>query len=404
MARTSRKALRTMPRQPVPRAARHLLLGTTALLPLALLALPARAQAPNAMPTGGQVTAGQAQIQQGGTHTQITQGSDRAVIDWQRFDVGRNATVNFTQPSQNAWTLNRVNTPDPSLIAGQITANGGIAIVNPSGVVFAEGAQVNVGSLVATAAGITNQNFMAGRMVFDGAPNPGARVENRGEITVADRGLVALVAPGTANHGAIRARLGTAIVAGAETYRLDLAGDGLLSIDVTQAVRQAPGGGAALVTNSGVIAAEGGKVVLTAQAASGLVEQVVRNTGQVTAGRVAIQGRGGDVAIAGGAVTAPGGRVDITAPGAGVTVAAGARVSATGAAGGGRVQLGGAGTARTRVEGRVAARGTGPAARGGRVAVQATEAVTLASGAVVDASGTAGGGEALVGTTGIGRA
>ncbi len=407
MARTSRKAPRTTPRQvahlPLPRLARALLLGTTALLPLALLA-PAHAQAPNAMPTGGQVTAGQALIQQQGNRTQITQGSDRAVIDWQRFDVGRDATVNFTQPSQNAWTLNRVNTPDPSLIAGRITANGGVAIVNPSGVVFAEGAQVNVGSLVATAAGITNQNFMAGRLVFDGQPNPGARVENRGEITVADRGLVALVAPGTANHGAIRARLGTAIVAGAETYRLDLAGDGLLSIDVTQAVRRAPDGATALVTNSGVIAAEGGQVVLTAQAASGLVEQMVRNTGQVTAGRVAIQGRGGDVAIAGGAVTAPGGQVDITAPGAGVTVAAGARVSASGPTDGGRMRVGGAGTVRTRVEGRVAARGTGPGARGGRVAVQATQVVTLAAGAVVDASGAAGGGEALVGTTGIGRA
>lgn len=308
--------------------ARLLLMGTTALLPFAW-AGQVWAQAPNAMPTGGQVTAGQAGIQQSGTNTQITQGSERAIIEWQRFDVGRDATVNFTQPSTNAWTLNRVNTPDPSMIAGQITANGGVAIVNPSGVVFAQGAQVNVGSLVATAAGITNQNFMAGRLVFDGQPNPGARVENHGEITVADRGLVALVAPGTANHGAIRARLGTAIVAGAETYRLDLAGDGLLSIDVTQAVRRAPDGGTALVTNSGVIAAEGGQVILTAQAASGLVEAVVRNTGQVTGARVAIEGRGGNVEIAGGAVAAPGGRVDITAPGAGVTVAAGARVSAS---------------------------------------------------------------------------
>ncbi len=391
------------PRMTAWASPRLLLLGTTALLPLGLPA-PAQAQAPTAVPTGGRVTAGQAQIQQQGTRTQITQGSDRAVIDWQRFDVGRDATVNFTQPSQNAWTLNRVNTPDPSMIAGRITANGGVAIVNPSGVVFAEGAQVNVGSLVASAAGITNQNFMAGRMVFDGTPNPGARVENRGQITVAERGLAALVAPGAANQGAIRARLGTAIVAGAETYRLDLAGDGLLSIEVTQAVRQAPGGGTALVTNSGVIAAEGGQVILTAQAASGLVEQVVRNTGQVTGARVAIEGRGGEVAIAAGAVTAPGGRVDITAPGAGVTVAAGARVSASGATGGGQVRVGGNGTARTRVEGRVAARGTGPNARGGRVAVQATERVTVAAGATVDASGAAGGGEALVGTTGLGRA
>jgi filamentous hemagglutinin family protein len=136
----------------------------------------AQAQAPNAVPTGGQVSAGQATISQSGTRTQVTQGSNRAVVDWQRFDVGRNSSVNFTQPSAQSWTLNRVTTPDPSRIAGQITANGGVAIVNQSGVVFAQGSQVNVGSLIASTANITNQNFMAGRMEFNERGREGARV------------------------------------------------------------------------------------------------------------------------------------------------------------------------------------------------------------------------------------
>ncbi|MDB5416413.1 MAG: filamentous hemagglutinin N-terminal protein, partial [Rubritepida sp.] len=307
-------------RQDLSRGLRAILLGTSALLPAAVWG-PALAQAPNAVPTGGQVSAGQATITQSGTRTQVTQGTNRAAIDWQTFNVGRNSSVNFTQPNAGAWTLNRVATPDPSMIAGQITANGGIAIVNPSGVVFAQGAQVNVGSLVATASNITNQNFMAGRMQFDGKPNPGARVENRGTITVADRGLAALVAPGAANSGTIRARLGTAVVAGAESFRLDLAGDGMLSLEVTQSVRRTSDGATALVTNSGVIEAHGGQVILTAQAASGLVESLVRNTGRVSAnaaegraGRVVISGSGGgNVDIAGGSVSARGGAVEITA-------------------------------------------------------------------------------------------
>ncbi|WP_421993971.1 beta strand repeat-containing protein [Roseococcus sp.] len=363
------------------------------------------------MPTGGQVMAGQATISRSGTRTQITQGSDRAVVDWQGFDVGRNASVNFTQPNAASWTLNRVNTPDPSMIAGRITANGGVAIVNPSGVVFSQGSQVNVGSLIATTSNITNQNFMAGQMTFDGRGNPGARVENHGSITVAQRGLAALVAPGVANRGTIRARLGTAILAGAETFHLDLAGDGLVSIDVTEAVRQAPGGRAALVTNSGLVEAHGGQVILTANAASALVEDVVLNTGQLranaagdSAGRVTVSVTGGNANIASGRVTARGGTVEVTARDAAVTVGPQARISASSRSGGGSVQLGGADTAAVTVQGRVAARGAGAAATGGRVAIQARDRVTLTSTARVDASGGAGGGTVLVGTTGLGRA
>ena len=70
---------------------------------------------------------------------------------------------------------------------------------------------------------------------------------------------------------------------GAETYSLDLAGDGLLSIDVTRAVRTAADGATALVTNSGSIDASGGSVLISAHAASALVEDLVRNTGRVRA-------------------------------------------------------------------------------------------------------------------------
>jgi filamentous hemagglutinin family protein len=332
------------------------LLATTALLPIA--AGQAVAQpAPAAGPTGGQVVAGQAGIARTPGRTTVTQGTDRAAIDWQQFNVGSQHTVQFVQPAPTSWTLNRVVGPDPSVIAGRVQANGGVAIVNQSGVVFAGGAQVDVGSLIASAAGITNQNFMAGRMVFDQAPRPGARVENHGSITVADRGLAALVGPGVANSGVIRARLGRVALGAAETFVLDLAGDGLIGIDVTQAVRVAPAGGAALVTNSGVIDAPGGSVLLSAHAASGLVEDLVRQTGTINAQTV------GDRT----------GQVALRAEGGGV-----------------------------RLEGTIDATG-GAAQRGGSVALQATGAVTVAGTARVDASGGAGGGRVLLGTTGRGR-
>ncbi|GGJ15348.1 two-partner secretion domain-containing protein [Neoroseomonas lacus] len=328
------------------------LLATTALLPVTA---PALAQTTG--PTGGQVVAGQASIAQSTGRTTITQGTNRAAIDWQQFNVGSGHTVQFVQPSQGSWTLNRVVGPDPSVIAGRIQANGGVAIVNQSGMVFAGGAQVDVGSLIASAANITNQNFMAGRMVFDGQPRRGARVENHGTITVADRGLAALVGPGVSNSGVIRANLGRVALGAAETFVLDLAGDGLIGIDVTRAVTTAPDGNAALVTNSGVIEAAGGSVLLSAHAASGLVEDLVRNTGRIETPTRA--GRTGEIAL----------RAD-----------------------GGGVYLDGTLTA------------TGDAsARGGRVALQATGQVTVGAAARIDASGGTSGGQVLVGTTGRGH-
>lgn len=315
---------------------------------------------PGAGPQGGRVVAGAAGIAQGQGLTRVTQGSDRAVLEWQQFNVGSQHRVEFQQPSAQSWTLNRVTGGDPSVIAGQIRANGGIAIVNQSGVVFAEGSQVNVGSLIASAANITNQNFMQNRMAFDaGAPRRGAKVENRGDITVAQGGMAALVGPEVANSGTIRARLGrVALAGGAEAYTLDLAGDGLLSIDVTQAVRQAPAGGAALVTNSGTVGAAGGSVLLTARDASGLVETLVSHTGRISAPTVA---------------------ATATAPERTGTVAL-------------RAEGG-----NTRVAGSIAATGARSGRRGGTVEVNATGTVTLAQGASVDVSGAAGGGRATIG-------
>ena len=53
------------------------------------------------LPTGAQVAAGQARIDQSGRTLTVTQGSDRLVTNWQSFDIAPGRTVNFVQPS--AW-------------------------------------------------------------------------------------------------------------------------------------------------------------------------------------------------------------------------------------------------------------------------------------------------------------
>lgn len=339
-----------------PRLRAALLQGSMLLSPALVLAPPAAAQtvAPNARPQGGVVVGGAASIAQGATTTTINQATDRAIIDWRSFSVGRDQTVQFQQPSASAMALNRVTGPDPSVIAGRVTANGGIALVNQSGVFFAGGAQVSAQSVIVSTADIANAGFMAGGALrFDRPGRPDARVENAGTITVKQAGLAALVAPQVANSGVIQANLATVVLGGAQRHVIDIAGDGLVAFDVTEAVGTRPANGGALVGNTGTINAQGGKVLLTARAADGIVQELVRAGGTINAGTDPGTGRTGQVLFTGtggsirveGAVdatgTAPGttgGSVTVAADR--VLVAAPARISASGAAGGGTIAIG----------------------------------------------------------------
>lgn len=343
--------------------ARNLLVGSALQTSLALVVtLPAHAQpAPNARPTGGVVIAGSASIHQSASDTAVNQSSQRAAVNWQSFNVGSQQSVTFNQPSASAVTLNRVTGPDPSQIAGRITANGQVVLINQSGVTFTKGAQVNTNGLMVSAIGMSNkavQGFMAsGKVVLDQPGNPNAAVVNDGNITVNQAGLAALVAPQVANHGTITAALGHVVLAGAKTATLDLYGDGLLSLDVTNQVTQVPVGkdgkpAAALVTNTGVIIADGGTVQLTARAADGIVQNLVNAGGTIRTatmgehtGTIALNGMGGSIIVEGqlSAVGAKpgttGGAIEVATDG-NVGVASTARINASGKGGGGTVGIG----------------------------------------------------------------
>src|SRR6202012_528566 len=107
------------------------------------------------------VSAGSASISAGsGAVLNVNQASNRAVINWNTFDLGSAAQVNFNQPSAAAVTLNRVLDPNPSQILGRIFAPGQVILSNPNGVYFGASARVDVGGLVATTENISKADFM----------------------------------------------------------------------------------------------------------------------------------------------------------------------------------------------------------------------------------------------------
>jgi filamentous hemagglutinin family protein len=91
----------------------------------------------------------------------IQQTADKAIANWNTFNVGRNTIVQFDQASADWAILNRITDPSmsPSHIEGQIRAPGTVLIVNQNGIVFSGTSQVNVRNLVAAAAEITDSQF-----------------------------------------------------------------------------------------------------------------------------------------------------------------------------------------------------------------------------------------------------
>src|SRR5262245_35682943 len=127
---------------------------TTALVALAW-------QPAFANPLGGQVVGGRANIQgQGTSQVTITQSSNRAIINWNAFNIGSGERTQFIQPNSSSIAVNRVTGGlGPSQLHGTLTANGRIFLVNPDGILVGPGAKIDTAGFLATTNDITNRDF-----------------------------------------------------------------------------------------------------------------------------------------------------------------------------------------------------------------------------------------------------
>src|SRR5712692_625225 len=266
-----------------------LLLGVQASL---LGALPAGAN-----PLGAQVVGGNATVQgQGTAAVTVTQSTPKAIINWNTFNIAPNETTKFVQPDANAIALNKVvGNLGPSMIDGLLTANGKVFIVNGDGILFGPHAVVNVGSLLATTSDIKNADFMAGRYNFSIPGRPDASIVNLGNITAANGGFAALVAPGVRNSGTITATLGTVALAAGNVFNLDFYGDKLINLAVNDQIAATVKDVAtgkpldALVKNDGALRANGGRVELTAAAVRVVVDSVINTSGVIEANSIGVK-------------------------------------------------------------------------------------------------------------------
>ncbi|TBR43939.1 filamentous hemagglutinin N-terminal domain-containing protein [Marinomonas agarivorans] len=233
-------------------------------------------------PQDGVVVGGSATITESDKKLDVHQHTDRAVIDWRSFNIAVDEHTQFHQPTSTSVMLNRVNDTNPSHIAGQLSANGNIILVNPNGVFFDRSSRVDVNGLIATTANIAVQDFMHGSTLFDITGNPTGAIVNEGTITAKEAGLVGLVAPYVENRGVIQARLGRVQLSSGDTVTVDFYGDDLLHLAVEDdAIKNQ------LVVNSGLLSADGGVVAMTAAAAQKTVDALIVADGVVSAQTIA---------------------------------------------------------------------------------------------------------------------
>ncbi|TAL42923.1 MAG: filamentous hemagglutinin N-terminal domain-containing protein, partial [Methylovulum sp.] len=154
-----------------------------------------------------------------GDTLRIDQHDERAILNWQSFNVGAKNQVQFKQPSTSSIALNRIFQDDPSRILGKVTADGQIYLYNKNGFVFGKDSVVDVNSMVASTLNISDEVFERGIVnEFDATAGNAALVSSDSDpktaaiqvdaganIHIGKNGRLIMAAPTVNNEGSITA-------------------------------------------------------------------------------------------------------------------------------------------------------------------------------------------------------
>jgi filamentous hemagglutinin family protein len=216
---------------------------------LCLAVAAAFSQTTLANPLNPTVAAGSATFATNGNTLTVT-NTPNAIINWQQFNIQQNETTRFVQQSAQSAVLNRIGGQNASQILGTLISNGRVFLVNPNGVMFGQGAVIDVAGLVASNLNLSDANFLANKLNFNGG-GFGA-VTNLGSISTPLGGSVYLVGSNVTNQGVITTPQGQVVLAAGSSVSLIDTGGPELSVTLTA------NGNKAL--NLGTIHAQGGRI------------------------------------------------------------------------------------------------------------------------------------------------
>ncbi len=353
-------------------------------------------------PQGGQVVSGAGQIHQSGPTTTIDQATDLITIQWDSYNLSPEDVVNYRQPGRESVALNFILDHSGSEILGQINANGQVVLVNPNGIVFGEGAQVNVGGLIASGLSVNADDFLNGEVTFSSLEGTAGHVINRGIIEAASGGSVTLLGREVRNEGVVSAHLGAINLAAGHQAVVTFDDAGLMGVRVTDAILQDELGVDPALVNSGQLTAAGGRVLMSASASRDVFSQAV-NTGDLAQARSVVMHDDGSYTLGAGADVVNTGDISVShSEMAGSAVLLGEQVSQsgtivadTGTVDAGHIELHARDTLVAKGDGLISA-SSAVSGQGGEVKLLGHQ-VGLFDQAQVQATGALGGGSIYVG-------
>lgn len=238
------------------------------------------------LPQNHDVVVGTANVSTAGNTMTIKQESDKAQINWDSFDIGKNKEVQFIQPSEHAVAYNRVTGGNASQIQGKLTANGKVYLANPNGVIITQGAEINVAGLFATTKDLENisENInkftrkakQDGQVLKDGQVVTEGQVINEGKIEAKD--FVVLNGDEVINKGTIDATNGKVYLSSDYNFTFTLLPDSGISVALEDNTVQG------IVKNEGSIKA--GEITLSAKGRKEALDSLVVNNGVLEATKV----------------------------------------------------------------------------------------------------------------------
>ena len=168
-----------------------------------------------------------------GKTTTFDQTADKVFNKVGSYNIGIDELHNYIQPSASSIFVQRVMGDDPSSILGQLTANGQVWIMNPSGVMVGSEARINTAGFMASSLVMGEDDFFAGRYDLE-KEGDGGYVINKGDITVKNGGYAILAGASVVNDGHITAPDGEVVLAAGQRMSFDMNGDGLINFNVDE--------------------------------------------------------------------------------------------------------------------------------------------------------------------------
>ena len=214
---------------------------------------------------------------------------DGTIIEWLNgFSIAAGTSMSFLFGNIGS-VMNRDISGNISNILGNLFSNGTVFLINPAGINIGASAMIDVGSLVASSLNISNENFLAGNYTFENGAQAGM-VFNEGTITVQPGGFAALLGSSVHNAGQIIAQMGSVALAVGETITLTFDPNGLINVAIPQPLAERINNESEVaIANSGLIRADGGKVILRAETIQNLFNQLINNSGIIEANSVAVR-------------------------------------------------------------------------------------------------------------------